>query len=75
MYYKKTLELVRFEFWSYAKDHLFTRKELIEIGYSLEEHFIENIPTETDINDLFWHDEEFLCDSIGLKFEEYEKRI
>lgn len=64
----KELSLVDFDFWSGAKDHYFTCTELKELEYHLYE--VLNDPTETDINDLFWFEEQFLCDMIGVDFEE-----
>lgn len=71
---KLELNLENFSFWSGAKDNYFTNKELRELEYSIEELY-EEVPTETEINDLFWFEEEFLCDCIGINFEnEYSKR-
>ena len=67
------LNLTNFQFWSGAKDHSFTYNELKELENSLEELYPDGA-TETTINDLFWFEEEFLSDCIGLNFEEYEKR-
>lgn len=67
------LNLRNFAFWSGAKDHSFTRDELDAIQMQLEDIFPE--PMEmTQINDLFWFEEEFLCDLIGLKYKKYLKR-
>ena len=63
------LNLQNFEFWSGAKDHSFTLSELRE----LESHFEELSPdgvTETQINDIFWFEEEMLCDWLGIDFED-----
>lgn len=69
----KELNLSNFEFWSGAKEHNFTYSELKEIENSLEDLYPEGT-TKTTINDLFWFEEEFLCECIGLDFEEYENR-
>ena len=74
MNYTKELNLTEFEFWSGAKQHCFTYTELSKIECSLEDIFHDNTPTETQINDLFWFEEEFLCESIGIDFNEYENR-
>tara|TARA_Y100000401_G_C8130663_1_gene129927 strand:+ start:48 stop:272 length:225 start_codon:yes stop_codon:yes gene_type:complete len=74
MEYTKELNLTNFEFWSEAKKHEFTYNELKEIEFHLEELYHERTPTETEINDLFWFEEKFLCECIGLDFEEYENR-
>jgi len=73
MQIKKELNLSNFEFWSGAKDHSFTYSELTELENSLEDLYPEGT-TETSINDLFWFEEEFLCECIGLDFEEYQNR-
>jgi hypothetical protein len=74
MEYTKDLNLTNFEFWSEAKKHGFTYNELKEIEFSLENLYCDKTPTETEINDLFWFEEKFLCECIGLDFEEYENR-
>ena len=67
------LNLTSFDFWSGAKDHSFTYNELKELEYILEELYPEGT-SETTINDLFWFEEEYLCECIGLDFEEYSER-
>ena len=74
MKYITETNLVDFDFWSGAKDHEFTYTELKQIEYILEDIYHEEPPTETQINDLFWFEEEFLCECIGVDFEEYENR-
>ena len=69
----KELQLSTFNFWSDAKNHSFTYSELNEIENSLEDLYPEGT-SETTINDLFRFEEEFLCEFIGLDFEEYEQR-
>lgn len=63
------LNLTTFEFWSGAKNHHFTYSELQELENQLEDLYPDGA-TETTINDLFWFEEEFLCESIGVDFEE-----
>ena len=63
------LDLQNFEFWSGAKDHKFTYSELKDLEFQLEDLFHEGA-TETQINDLFWFEEEMLCDWLGIEFEE-----
>ena len=67
------LNLVDFEFWSGAKDHGFSYTELKELEYHLEELYPDGM-SETEINDLFWFDEEFLCECLGLDYDEYLER-
>ena len=68
------LNLVNFKFWSGAEDHSFTYSELKEIEFQIEDLFHDIAPTETQINDLFWFEEEYLCECIGLKYKKYLKR-
>ena len=74
MEYTKQLNLTEFNFWSGAKQHEFTYNELKELEYTIEELFYEKPPTETEINDLFWFEEEILCSFIGINFNEYLNR-
>lgn len=63
------LNLQTFEFWSGAKDHSFTHGELKELEFHLEDIFHDGA-TETQINDLFWFEEELLCQWLGIDFED-----
>jgi hypothetical protein len=74
MEYTKQLNLTEFNFWSGAKQHEFTYNELKELEYTIEDLFYEKPPTETEINDLFWFEEEILCSFIGINFNEYLNR-
>ncbi len=74
MNYTKNLDLTNFPFWSGGKQHEFNYQELILIENCLEDLYHDRTPTETEINDLFWFEEKFLCECIGLNFEEYENR-
>lgn len=65
--------LANFDFWSGAKQHYFTYNELNELETTLKDLYPEGME-ETQINDLFWFEEEFLCECIGLDFDEYQQR-
>lgn len=67
------LDLQSFEFWSGAKDHRFTYSELKELESHLEELYPDGM-SETEINDLVWFEEDFICDMIGLHYDEYLER-
>lgn len=67
------LDLVNFNFWSGATDNEFTHSELRDLEVVMEDIFHEGA-TETQINDLFWFEEETLCEWIGLDFSEYLER-
>lgn len=70
----KELNLTDFNFWGGAKNHDFTYNELKEIEYILEDLYFDNLPTETDINDLFWFEEETICEWLNLDYDKYLKR-
>ena len=70
----KELDLVNFTFWSGAKQHEFTYNELKDIENVLEDLFYDKPASETDINDLFWFEDEILCEYIGLDYNEYTNR-
>ena len=38
-------------------------EELMEF---LEEYFADRTPTDTEVNDLLWHDREFIYENLGL---------
>ena len=72
---KTEKSLQHFQFWSGAKDlaERLTWGELIEIENQLEELYPNGL-TETEINDLFWFDAEFICDLIGETEEDIFNR-
>jgi hypothetical protein len=69
----REVKLAYFDFWSGAKDHNFTPNELDEIEFILEDIYPEGM-TDTQINDLFWFEEEELCEWLGLDYEQYLNR-
>tara|TARA_R100000278_G_scaffold107996_1_gene84826 strand:+ start:81 stop:311 length:231 start_codon:yes stop_codon:yes gene_type:complete len=64
-------DLFNFEFWSGAKDlaDKLSYQELIEITNSLEDLYPNGL-TDTQINDLFWFDSEFICELINKNIED-----
>jgi len=72
---KTEKSLQHFQFWSGAKDlaERLTWEELIEIENQLEELYPNGL-TETELNDLFWFDAEFICDLIGQTEEDIYNR-
>lgn len=70
---EKNLE--HFQFWSGAKDlaERLTWEQLIEIENQLEQLYPDGL-TETELNDLFWFDAEFICDLIGETEEDIFNR-
>lgn len=73
MLVSKELNLSTFEFWSGAKDHNFTSNELGDIESVLEDIYPDGL-TETQVNDIFWFEEEFLCVVICIDYDEYLER-
>jgi hypothetical protein len=67
------INLTNFNFWAGAKNHSFTYEELKEIEFQFEDIYPEGME-DVQINDLFWFEEEFLCEIIGLKYKKYLKR-
>jgi hypothetical protein len=67
------LALTNFTFWSGAKDHSFTYSELNHLESVIEDVYPDGCE-ETQINDLFWFEEESLCEWIGLDYDEYLER-
>ncbi len=74
MLYTKKLDLPAFEFWSGALDNQFTYNELKKLESILDDVFYDTIPTETDINDLFWFEDERLCELLDISYKEYLDR-
>jgi hypothetical protein len=72
----KEIPLTEFEFWAGAKDtvkHL-TEEELDQIEEILEEIYPEGL-SETDINDLFWFEDELIAEWLGYEnFDEIMER-
>ncbi len=64
------VSLTNFEFWQGAEYHEFTYDELKELEFVLNDLY-PNGATDTQINDLFWFEEERLCELLGIDFEEY----
>ena len=58
--------LHNFEFWSGAKDRadMLTYQQLDAIETELEQLYPDGM-TETELNDLFWFDFDFVCSLIG----------
>lgn len=69
------MSLTSFEFWGGAKERakMLTYEEIERIGEVIEELY-EDIE-DTAINDLFWFDFSWVCESIGLKYNEEEDII
>lgn len=72
----KELNLRNFEFWSGALElaELLTNEELDLIESCLEDLYSARGLKETEINDLFWHEKDFICNLIGETAEEVLER-
>ena len=70
------IHLARFEFWAgaLALSENLTIPELEQIESCLEDIFHDKIPTETEINELFWHEPDFICSLIGEDYEDIINR-
>lgn len=74
MQYVKDDSLVNFPFWSGAKSNadMLTYDELQQLDDVLPEYFDTGdgrLPTETEINDMFWFEFATVCEAIGLKYD------
>lgn len=63
------LNLRNFDFWSGAKDHNFTYEELQDIESTIEDIYPDGM-TETEVNDLFWFEEEIICEWLDIDYED-----
>lgn len=71
----KTEDLKNFEFWSggeWANKYL-TDEEFDEIEFQLEELYPDGVD-ETTINDLFWHDTDYVLSLIGTDYDTISER-
>ena len=73
---KSEQSLRNFEFWSGAKANaeMMTAEELDSVESELEELYPDGI-TDTEINDLFWFDFEYVCELIGLEYDAEKDEI
>lgn len=64
--------LSNFKFWSGACDtaKYLTYEELDTIEYTLEELYFDREITDTEINDIFWFEEDWIAEMLG--YEDWE---
>ena len=69
------MSLTSFEFWGGAKDRakMLTYEELEQVEYVLEDIYEEI--EDVLINDIFWFDFGWVCECIGIKYNEEEDII
>lgn len=68
--------LHNFDFWSGAKNRvkLLEQSDLDTIESQLEDIFCDRVPTDTEINNLFWFEENLIAGMLGYNsWEELEK--
>ena len=61
-----------FQAWSGAKDTLQTirgHNMIKDLEYMLEDIFCDRTPTETDINDFLWFEDEYIFEHLGIEIE------
>lgn len=78
MVYKVDDSLTNFKFWSGAATNveLLTYDELEQLDDILPEYFGENdIPTQTEVNDLFWFDFPTVVEALGYTYDEENGEI
>jgi len=66
----KYISMENFKAWSGAIDTLETIKEhgkIKELEEFLGQEFFEEIPTETQVNDLLWFDNEYIFEQLNIK--------
>jgi hypothetical protein len=73
---KKEVSLQEFDFWGGAADfaHQLTSQELDTIEETLEDAYGYEIPTETEVNDIFWFEQDWVADILGTTVEEIYAR-
>ena len=72
----REISLSEFDFWAGARDRVeyLSHDELEQIEQILEEIYPEGL-NETDINDLFWFEDELIAEWLGYEsFEEIMER-
>ena len=71
----KEIDLTYFEFWSGAKDlrNKLTHSELKQISEQLQDLYPDGM-TDTQVNDLFWFDDEFISEMINEDLEQIYNR-
>lgn len=76
MMIKREVSLQRFNFWGGAA--IFSSKlspqEFDIIEETLEEMFQSETPSETEVNDIFWFDQDGIADLLGTTVEEIYAR-
>ena len=71
MIVKNEINLRDFDFWGGASDRreAWTDEQLDRLETELTHEFMAE-PTETELNDLFWFEQKYLCELIGEEYDE-----
>lgn len=77
MVYKVDDSLTNFKFWSGAATNAeqLTYDELEQLDDILPEYFGEELPTQTEINDMFWFDFKTVVEALGYTYDEENGEI
>ena len=70
MYYKQVFDINEFEFWSGGLDTFTELQEYVtleQIQYHIENHFSDETPTDTEINDYLWYEREEIFSELGIR--------
>lgn len=70
MYYKQVFDINEFEFWSGGLDTFTELQEYVtleQIQYHIENHFSDETPTDTEINDYLWYERDEIFSELGIK--------
>lgn len=77
MEYTVECRLHDFPFWAGAKDRVeyLTIGELDQLENLIADLFCDRLPSETEINDIFWFEEDLIANFLGYNsFDEIMKR-
>ena len=78
MYYKQVFDINEFEFWSGGLDTFTELQEYVtleQIQYHIENHFSDETPTDTEINDYLWYNRDEIFAELGIKEKATEEDI
>lgn len=77
MEYTVECRLQDFPFWAGAKDRVkyLTIGELDQLENLIADLFCDRLPSETEINDIFWFEEDLIANFLGYNsFDEIMER-
>lgn len=76
MKYTQEFNVDTFPWWSGAKDTIAEVKKhnkMDELQMHIEETFIEEVPTATQLNDYVWFNRDNICKVLGISNDEEEE--